>query len=68
MLGRTKLQKTRKVLGIPLPGKKIDLSDVTQHISEAGKQVGKLADEVRKASGEVKSVREKAEQIGRAFG
>jgi len=67
LLGRTKLQRNRKVLGIPVPSK-IDLSDVTHHIGEAGKQFGKLADEVKKASGEVKSVREKAEQIGRAFG
>ncbi len=67
LLGRTKLQRNRKVLGIPVPSK-IDLGDVTQRIGEAGKQFGKLADEVRKASGEVRSVREKAEQIGRVLG
>ena len=67
LLGRTKLQRNRKVLGIPVPSK-IDLGDVTHHIADAGKQFGKLADEVRKASGEVRSVKEKAEQIGRVLG
>jgi hypothetical protein len=59
LIGRTKLQRQRKVLGIPLPVK-IDLHDVTQQIGDAGKQFGKLAREVQ-------TVREKAEQIGRAF-
>jgi hypothetical protein len=58
LLGRTALQRNRKVLGIPVPHTKIDLAGVTQQIGEAGKQFGKLA-------GEVRSAREKAEQIGR---
>jgi hypothetical protein len=55
------------VLGIPVP-EKVDLSGVTHQIGEAGKQFGKLAAEVRTVAGEVKSVREKAEQIGRVLG
>jgi hypothetical protein len=61
LLGRTALQRNRKVLGIPVPHTKIDLSGVTQQIGEAGKQFGKLA-------GEVRTAREKAEQIGRILG
>jgi hypothetical protein len=57
LIGRTALQRNRKVLGIPMPNK-IDLNDVTQQIGEAGRQFGKLA-------GEVRAVREKAEQVGR---
>ncbi|MDQ6817893.1 MAG: hypothetical protein M3018_10900 [Actinomycetota bacterium] len=61
LLGRTKLHRQRKVLGIPLPSKvDINLGDITQHIGEAGRQFGKLA-------GEVRNVRERAEQIGRAL-
>jgi hypothetical protein len=67
LLGRTALQRNRKVLGIPVP-EKVDLSGVTHQIGEAGKQFGKLAAEVRTVAGEVKSVREKAEQIGRVLG
>ena len=61
LLGRTALHRQRKILGIPLPSKiDIDLGNVTQQIGEAGRQFGKLA-------GEVKSVRERAEQIAKAF-
>ena len=62
LLGRTALKRQRKILGVPLPTKvDIDLGGVTQQIGEAGRQFGKLA-------GEVRSVRERAEQIGRALG
>jgi hypothetical protein len=54
LLGRTALQRRRK-----LPPK-IDLTGVGQQIGEAGRQFARLA-------GEVRSVREKAEQIGRVL-
>jgi hypothetical protein len=59
LLGRNASQRDRRVLGIPVPSK-IDLSGVSQQIGEAGKQFGKLA-------GEVRAVRQKAEQVGRAI-
>jgi hypothetical protein len=59
LLGRTALARERKVLGVPMP-KKIDLAGVGQQIGEAGRQFGRLA-------GEVRGVREKAEQIGRVL-
>jgi hypothetical protein len=62
VLARTKLQNRRKILGIPLPGaKRVDLSDLTKQVGEAGRQFGNLA-------GEVRAAREKAEQISRAIG
>lgn len=57
LLGRTAAQRDRKVLGVPVP-EKIDLGGIGQQIGDAGKQFGKLASEVR-------SVREKAEQIAK---
>lgn len=57
LLGRSTAQRGRKVLGVPVPTK-VDLGGVGQQIGDAGRQFGKLA-------GEVKTVREKAEQIGR---
>jgi|SRR5438270_7528899 len=57
LLGRTAAQRDRKVLGVPVP-EKIDLGGVGQQIGDAGRQFGKLASEVR-------TVREKAEQIAR---
>lgn len=61
VLARTKLQNRRKLLGVPLPGhRKVDLSDLSKQVGEAGRQFGNLASEVRAA-------REKAEQISRAI-
>jgi hypothetical protein len=59
LLGRTALQRNRKLLGLQLPTK-VDFTGVGQQLGEAGRQFGKLASEVR-------TMREKAEQIGRAL-
>jgi hypothetical protein len=60
LLGRTALQRNRKVLGIPIPGTKIDMAGVSKQIGEAGRQFGRLASEVQAA-------REKAEKISKAI-
>lgn len=56
---KTGKQQHRKVLGVSVPDK-IDFSGVADQIGTAGRQFGELA-------GEVRAVREKAEQIGRLF-
>ncbi|HLJ02464.1 MAG TPA: hypothetical protein VKT31_03440 [Solirubrobacteraceae bacterium] len=62
LLGRKALQRDRKVFGVPVPSKvDIDTSGLTHTIAEAGRQFGRLA-------GEVRTVREKAEQIGKVLG
>jgi hypothetical protein len=62
LLGRTALRRERKILGVPVPSKvDVDTSGLTHTIAEAGRQFGKLASEVR-------TVREKAEQIGKVIG
>ena len=60
LLGRTTLKKNRKVLGVPIPGVKIDMADMSKQIGEASKQFGRLANEV-------KTARERAEKIGKAI-
>ena len=61
LLGRTALQRQRKVLGIPISRTvDIDLRGVGQRVGDAGRRVGSLA-------GELRSVREKAEKIGDAL-
>jgi hypothetical protein len=65
LLGRTAAaKKPRKVLGISLPVQpKADFSGLSQFaksVNEAGRQLGKLAGEVREA-------RQKAEEIGKAL-
>jgi hypothetical protein len=57
LVGRSTAQRGRKLLGISVPTK-VDLGGVGQQIGDAGRQFGKLASEVR-------TVREKAEQIAR---
>jgi hypothetical protein len=59
LLGRNALSRNHKVLGVEVP-KKVDFAGVSQQIGEAGRQLGKLA-------GEVRSVREKAEQVARVL-
>jgi hypothetical protein len=58
LLGRSR-NRHRKLFGLEVPDK-IDFSGVGQQIGEAGRQLGKLATEVR-------TVREKAEQVGRVL-
>ena len=60
VLGRTKLTRKRKVLGVPVPGTGKGLDGFARQVGEAGKQLGNLATEVREA-------REKAEQVGKAL-
>jgi hypothetical protein len=61
LLSRTALQRQKKVFGIPVPGVKINLADISQNVSEAGKQFGRLASEISTA-------RQKAEKISKALG
>ncbi len=62
LLGRKRLAEQKKVLGIPVPSHvDIDMGGLSHSIGEAGRQFGRLA-------GEMRSVREKAEQIGKLLG
>jgi len=60
VLDRTKLGRKKRVMGIPMPGTGKGLDGFTRQIGEAGKQFGKLANEVKEA-------RERAEQVGKAL-
>jgi len=67
ILGRHLSQRPRHVLGVRVPGSGAGVSDLVKqvkrsgrHLKTAGKQIADLTDEVR-------SAREKAEEIGRAI-
>jgi hypothetical protein len=60
VLGRTRLNRKRKVLGITLPGQRDGVEHLAKNVGEAGKQLGKIASEVRTA-------RRKAEEIGKVL-
>ena len=61
LLGQTIAKRPKKVMGITVPRRqKTDFSNVVRSINAAGKQFGTLASEVRTA-------RQKAEEIGKAL-
>jgi hypothetical protein len=60
VLDRKKLTGKRKVLGVSVPGTGGGLDGFARQVGEAGKQLGKLAAEVRET-------REKAQQVGKAL-
>jgi hypothetical protein len=60
LLGRSINGRSRKVLGVKLPSKQSGFSDVARAMSDTGKQLGKLA-------GEVRAARQKAEEIGKVL-
>jgi hypothetical protein len=60
LLGATVVKRPKKVLGIKVPRHQVDFSQVVRSVNAAGKQFGALA-------GEVRSARQKAEEIGKAL-
>lgn len=60
LLGRTIAKRPKKVLGMKIPHRQTDFSDVARSINAAGKQFGRLASEVHTA-------RQKAEEIGKVL-
>lgn len=60
LLGTTIAKRPKKVLGIRVPYRQADFSAVVRSVNSAGKQLGALASEVRTA-------RQKAEEIGKAL-
>jgi hypothetical protein len=67
LLGRTALQRQRRVMGIPVPNK-VDLGNVGHHIGEVGQQLGEAGKQFGRLASEVQTVREKAERLGKALG
>lgn len=52
--------RTKRVLGVPIPRDGIGLKPLTKELRKAGKQLGRMADEVGKA-------RAQAEKVGKAL-
>jgi hypothetical protein len=77
VLGRTALQRQKKVLGVPLPKGKvqapkapkinIDMADVGEQIGKLGKNIGTAGSNFAKLAREIQTTREKAEKLGKAL-
>jgi hypothetical protein len=60
-------KRPRKILGITVPGSKNGLAGVAKEVNGAGKQFGKLANEVGNVGREIREARERAKEIGKAL-
>jgi len=60
VLGSKFARKPKKVLGVKVPGTGGGVDGLAKQVAKAGKQLGQLTDEVRTA-------REKAEQVGKVI-
>ena len=62
------VETNRKLFGkVPLPKVNIDVNEVSKNIGEAGRNIGEAGKQFGKFASEVKTAREKAEQISKAI-
>jgi hypothetical protein len=59
--------KPRKVLGVTVPGTGPGLSGVAKEVKKAGKRAKRAGDQLAEFTDEVRTAREKAEELGRAI-
>jgi hypothetical protein len=67
ILGTRLAGKPRRVLGVPVPGTGRRLSGLVGQVGKASKQFKNASKQVGELTNEVRAVREKAEEIGRAI-
>ena len=67
MLGRSLSNKPKKVLGVKIPGTGAGLDGVAKQVKKAGKQLQKTSKQVADLTDEVRSARQKAEDVGKAI-
>jgi hypothetical protein len=60
-------KKPKKVLGIPVPGTGGGIDGLAKQVGKAGKQFKKANGQLSELTTEVRSAREKAEQIGKVI-
>jgi hypothetical protein len=67
VLGSRMSRKPKKVLGVPIPGTGNGFHDLAKQVGKAGKQFKKASKQVGQLTDEVKSAREKAEEVGKVI-
>lgn len=67
LIGRTIAKRPKKILGISVPRRQADLSDLTRSIKAAGQQFAAAGQQFGKLASEVRTAEQKAEQIGKAL-
>jgi hypothetical protein len=67
VLGTRLNRKPRKVFGVRVPGTGHGLDGVAKQVKKAGKQLGKTSKQIGELTDEVRSARQKAEDVGKAI-
>ena len=67
VLGRSLGNKPKKVLGVKVPGTGSGLDGVAKQVKKAGKQLKKTGKQVADLTDEVRTARQKAEDVGKAI-
>jgi hypothetical protein len=67
VLGSKFGRKPKKVLGMKVPGTGSGIDGLAKQVGKAGKQFKKASKQVGQLTDEVRSAREKAEQVGKVI-
>jgi hypothetical protein len=67
VLGTRLGRKPKKVLGVPIPGTGNGFHGLAKQVGKAGKQFKKAGKQVGQLTDEVRTAREKAEEVGKAI-
>jgi hypothetical protein len=67
VLGSKLSRKPKKVLGVPVPGTGKGLDGLTKQVGKAAKQFKNASKQIGDLTDEVRSAREKAEEVGKAI-
>ena len=67
MLGSKFAKKPKRVLGMKVPGTGGGIDGLTKQVGKAGKQFNKASKQFGQLTNEVRTAREKAEQVGKVI-
>jgi hypothetical protein len=67
ILGTRLSNKPKKVLGVPIPGTGSGLNGVAKQVKKAGKQFQKTSKQVADLTDEVRTARQKAEDVAKVI-
>ena len=67
MLGKSLGNRPKRVLGVKVPGTGAGLDGLAKQVKKAGKQLQKTGKQVAELTDEVRSARQKAEDVGKAI-
>ena len=67
LLGSKFARKPKRVLGVKVPGTGGGIDGFAKQVGKAGKQIGKASKQIGELTHEVRTAREKAEEVGKVI-